>query len=262
MGSWFAAGSINKIFGLIPIFVTILLVGILVATDMRGEPTFNPPYLVLILNTLFLTATSFAVAYISAKSYLVEGLLNVLFLGSGVLITGLAAFIAGWVADSADHNVTIFNIGVLISSVAHVISVIVTSFSTCSTEPSKRRVTLIIVNTIVAVSIGIVTVLALYNITPIFFSNAGPTLIRQTVLSIGILFFFLSGLFFGWYYFKSKSTVLYWYSLALILFAIGLSAVGLMVEFNGILNWTGRIAQFLSGFYFLVALWSAYKKSR
>jgi hypothetical protein len=260
MKSSFQVDRLKIYFGLAPLFVFGLFTAVLVAFGLRGGPSFNPPYLVLALNTAFLTLTAIAVAYVSAKAYLVDGSFNLLFLGSGVLVSGLAAFFAGWFTTLPDHNVAIFNIGVLISSVAQLLSASITWLGVKSTKATERKSTLVIAYLSAMFAVIIVSISAIYNFLPLFFSPTGPTLIRQVVLILSILFFSLSSLSFSIFFFKTKSIVIYWYSLALAIFAIGLLAVAFITEFNGALNWVARAAQYSSGFYFLTAIWSAGRK--
>ena len=60
-------------------------------------------------------------------------------------------------------------------------------------------------------------------------------------------------------YLKSKSNVLYWYTLALVLDAIGSFGVTLQVRFSDIVVWTGRLGIYGATVYFLIALLSSRK---
>jgi hypothetical protein len=53
---------------------------------------------------------------------------------------------------------------------------------------------------------------------------------------------------------KSKSNVLYWFTLALVLEAIGTFGVTLQVRFSDIVVWTGRLGIYFATVYFLIAL--------
>jgi hypothetical protein len=54
------------------------------------EPVFEPPYLILILNTVFLTFSSLVVASLSARSYLSGSKSNIILLGCAFLVNGVA----------------------------------------------------------------------------------------------------------------------------------------------------------------------------
>ena len=80
-------------------------------------PVYNPKYLLLILNTIFIAGTGIIVTVISARSYLKDGSINILLLGSATLIAALVALIAGWLSIlSSNQNVTIYDSGFMVSS--------------------------------------------------------------------------------------------------------------------------------------------------
>ena len=88
------------------------------------EPVFQPPYSILVLNTLFLTGSSLVVAWISSRSYLNGAPSNILLLGCAFLINGIAAVVAGWFFSfSANYTVTIYNSCTLLSSILQLANV-------------------------------------------------------------------------------------------------------------------------------------------
>ena len=64
----------------------IVIIAVLAILDIRT--VFEPPLLLFILNTLFISIMSFVVASISARNYLKRGSLSFLLLGCGVLAVG------------------------------------------------------------------------------------------------------------------------------------------------------------------------------
>jgi PAS domain S-box-containing protein len=99
--------------------------------------------------------------------------------------------------------------------------------------------------------------LVLAGYAPLFFDTSGPTLTRQWVIGIDIVFFATSGLLLAWQYLHTRSRVLYWYSLALLTFALALFGAAIYMVPNGFLNWLARIGQYLGGLYFLAAVLSS-----
>ncbi|MFB0536675.1 MAG: PAS domain S-box protein [Anaerolineae bacterium] len=99
-------------------------------------------------------------------------------------------------------------------------------------------------------------------IPPFFIQELGPTLLRQVVLGTAVALFGISSLFLMRLYSKSKETFQYWYSLALALIAVGLSAVFLQKAVGSPIGWTGRSAQYLGGIYFLIAVLITYMEGR
>jgi len=117
--------------------------------------------------------------------------------------------------------------------------------------------------------LGVLVFTALLTITsirgaipPFFIQELGPTLLRQVVLGTAVALFGISSLLFMRLYSKSKEAFQYWYSLALALIAVGLSAVFLQKAVGSPIGWAGRSAQFLGGVYFLVAVLITYMEGR
>jgi hypothetical protein len=81
-----------KILGLIPIPAIIIVMTMLYMLNINT--VFDPPFLLTILNTAFISVSSFVVSYISTKSYLKTGSLSLSLLRSGALVLGLACLIA------------------------------------------------------------------------------------------------------------------------------------------------------------------------
>src|SRR5512136_1666916 len=93
----------------------------IVATVIFGvseSAVFNPPYLLVILNLIFWTGATAAIAYISARTFLYDGSLTVLLISVSVIILGVSVILSGWVASfSGDHSVAIGNICPLAASI-------------------------------------------------------------------------------------------------------------------------------------------------
>jgi hypothetical protein len=108
--------------------IPLLAIAIALATTIIfsiTEPIFEPSYLILIANTIFLTGTSIVVAVISARSYLNGAPSNILLLGCAFLINGLAAVIAGWFFSfSVNATVTIYNSCTLLSAILQFANVV------------------------------------------------------------------------------------------------------------------------------------------
>jgi hypothetical protein len=60
---------------------------------------------------------------------------------------------------------------------------------------------------------------------------------------------------------KSKSPALFWYSLGLALFAIGLFGVSQEMSLGDPTGWIGKIAQYIGGIYFLIMVIMVWKSS-
>jgi PAS domain S-box-containing protein len=247
-----------KRLSLLPIFFFPSALVILFFFNLGEDLIFNPPYLLLSLNTIFLTGTGIVVAAVSAKSYLKEGSNVMLILGLATSIGGIAALFAGWAAIfSLNYSVAIYNIGILLSGGLQVLSAVITFVAAPPTESTNRKKTIILSYLVVIISLTVITALVVWGFSPTFFTASGPTIERQWVIGTAIAFFVISTVLFGLKYSQSKSSVLLWYMMALALSALGLFAASIFGTPNAAFNWTARIILYIAGLYFLAGLLSA-----
>ncbi|MCX6659521.1 MAG: hypothetical protein NTX81_03980 [Candidatus Bathyarchaeota archaeon] len=224
---------------------------------------FEPPMLLCLLNILFLSLMSFVVAYISMRSYLASGLLSVLMIGSGLLQFGSASLIAGFLRDlpgGANATPSVHNIGALAAGLFQIGG---SALSLTGHAPNVSWIRLkgALAYLGVSVSTVIITWATLNNTIPTFFvQGTGPTLLRQVVLGVAIVLFAVSSILVYRRYAENGSDILYWYSLALMLTAVGLLAVYLQRAVGSPIGWIGRIAQYFGAVYFLVSVYSASKE--
>jgi hypothetical protein len=109
----------------------------------------------------------------------------------------------------------------------------------------------------------LLTLLAFIGATPAFFiPGVGSTQLRHVVVAAGLFLFTVSAIFFVKLYQNSKSGILFWYSMALALTAIGLGAFYIARVPGDSIAWAGRTATYLGGVYSIIAVWSALKSSR
>ena len=226
------------------------------------EPVFEPPYSILVLNTLFLTGSSLVVALVSSRSYLNGAPSNILVLGCAFLINGIAAAVAGWFFSfSANYTVTIYNTCTLVSSILQLANAAFLSQGLGSkSKKSALKLKLAFGYSGSIILIFLVTAIAYYGFAPKFFINdSGATFVDISVLATSILFFAASSLLLMRRQVKSKSPALIWYSLGLVLFAIGLFGVSFEKSLGDPIGWVGKIAQYVGGLYFLIAVIKAGK---
>jgi len=225
---------------------------------LRGQFVFNPTYLVLGLNIIFV-GIDLVIAYLSAKSYLLTGSLTLLFIALSFVLICVAGVMNGLLVTlSPNWGVTVFAVGFLVFAALQFVGAYQASFRSVpiGTERRKARLTLVC---LVAVSmVALISLLSVLNIFPPFFINgSGVTLTDQIILSTIVIFFFVTSVLFLRHYIKTKSNVLYWYTLGLVLDAIGAYGLSLQVQFSDIVVWTGRIGLYLAAVYYLIALLSS-----
>ena len=153
-------------------------------------------------------------------------------------------------------------IALLLFSALQLSSSVQASFRSVPIGSEHRKVRLILGCAGVVILFGIITLLTLYEFLPSFFINGvGVTLVDQVIYAIIVILFSVSSILFLRQYLKSKSSVLYWYTLALILDAIGSFGLTFQVRFSDIVVWTGRVGIYVGTIYFLIALLSSRKNS-
>lgn len=92
----------------------------------RGELiSHESPYMLLALNFLFSMLVSLLIAYLSARAFLINGKPELLILGCGVLLWGLATIMAAALVERGPNvPATIHNLGVIQSAFCHLAAAI------------------------------------------------------------------------------------------------------------------------------------------
>jgi PAS domain S-box-containing protein len=240
--------------GLIPPIILIVAMALQLIFTIK-EPIFNPPYLPLILQAVFVLGTSLVVAYVSAKGYVHSGSRNLVFLGTALLINGVITTISvipfGW---SSNNIVTMANLGILASAIIQFLGATI-AFTLATPRENINRKPIVVAAYIGSILlIGLIIVLVFSGWLPVFLTPTGPTPMRLAILGVIIILLFGSSLLFAWRYFRVKSLILYWYSLGLALFGLAIVAAFLTVGLGDIMNWISRLAIYISGVYFLLAV--------
>jgi hypothetical protein len=226
---------------------------------------FEPPFLNAILYTVFLAFTSFMVGYISFKSYMQNGWVFLVLMGSGALAWGSTSLLSGWLTNlpsGPNAAITISNTGALVASIFHTASATWSKGPSPKKDPRIRRSAVLLAYGSVLAFTSIFAVAALEGMTPLFFvPGVGQTSLRMAVLGSAATLFVASSILFARRYFfsRSRSSTLYWYFLALGLTGVGLAAVFFGRVPGDPISWTGRTAMFLGGVYFLKAVHTAFK---
>ena len=258
-----AEKSIKKYAGLIPVLAIALALVIELALGLRGQFVYNSAVLILAFAIVVLCGVGSIVAYLSAKSYLLIGSLTLLFVTASFIADIMGAVTSSWFAIfSPNGSVTMAAIALLLFSALQLSSSVQASFRSVPIGAEHRKFRLMIGCIGVVILFGIITLLTLYEFLPSFFINGvGVTLVDQVVYAIIVILFSISSILFLRQYLKSKSSVLYWYTLALILDAIGSFGLTFQVRFSDIVVWTGRVGIYVGTIYFLIALLSSRKNS-
>ena len=254
----------------LPVLAYIVLIAILytaLSRNLAASLVFDPPVLMLVLNTVFLFGISLAVCTVAMRAYLASGSSNILLLGCGVLTLGCAALAGGWVrplGGTANASVTIHNLCVLLASIVYAMSALLTLLKAEPEqimEKRQQRVFFALAGTLILISIIIAGTLR--GAVPLFWAaDVGSTPIKHLVLGTAIVLFALTSINTMILYFQTSHYFLYWYSLALALTTIGLIGITVMKAVGDPIGWAGRTAQYLGGVYFLIAALSALRNAQ
>ena len=230
---------------------------------MRGQYVFNPPYLLLVISLTLVSAVGFIVAYLSAKSYLATGSLALLLLSMAFVVQSVVPIGSGWASTfSPSATVAMAALGLLVGSVVQLFAAIQASFRSVPIGSEHRKARLIIA-CFVAVLLSLVVVFLPFSsdFPSLFVNAAGVTMINQVIYAVAIGVFLIGSFLFMRLYSRSKSSTLYWYSLALLLWGIGTFGVAWQLRFSDVVAWTGRLGWYVGSLYYLIALRSAPKET-
>ena len=93
-------------------------------------------------------------------------------------------------------------------------------------------------------------VLAFFDQFPDFLTSCGPTAFRIAALTAAVVLVLASGLWFGVRYLQNRSSILYWYTLALAMYGLDLFSAVFIVHLGDSLTWATRLALYLSSIIF------------
>jgi len=243
--------DIQKILGLALIPFFFVIIAILVALNITT--VYEPPFLLLVLNTVFLGIVPLVIAYISSRVFQRSGSISMFLIGSGMLIIGLGSISAGWLillSDGPNLNVTMFNTSAWISSIIILTGAVISQYGSMFWKSSKRAWIVAAAYSMILFFVALFSLATMQGLVPLFFiQGVGPTVIRQIILENAVLFFAISSVLFMFRYLKKRSDFLFWNSVSFALVSTGLFAVFFQISVGSLIGWVGRSAQYL-GFVF------------
>ena len=98
--SWLSVRKL-KVLGVLPVLVIFILM--LVLNIHEPPALFEAPFVLAILNTIFLFAVPLVVAYMAAKSYRATGVIAFMLIGCGLVLFSVSNLYAGWVMPLAGN---------------------------------------------------------------------------------------------------------------------------------------------------------------
>jgi PAS domain S-box-containing protein len=233
----------------------------------RIGATFDPPYLLLALNIVFIGIPSGHVAVSGVLGFLRAGTWALLWLAMGALTFALAVLAGSWALAVAGPNasVTLHNSLALLAAALHALGALSLA-GRRAMPPLKKAARPYVALGAGAASLAAVVFLAVASLhgllPPFFVQRTGGTPLRQMVVFSAALLFGAAGLVFLHGYIRRRAEFLYWYGLGLLLTALGMAALLEQSATGTPLNWTGRIAQMLAGLCLLVAALATLREAR
>ena len=224
--------------------------------------SYDPNWLLVILQSGFQVFIPAVVAYMSGSEYAKSGQLQLLVLGAAMF--AFAAFnailVAGIVmvtgSDAANMMLTTHNSGLLALAGITFIGAVLALLSRIPPRLAGQRVRRRIITAYAVTGSGVVvySLLGIAGSLPAFWSGGAFTDVRDGVLTLAVLLFVMSSLILARLYLESRSGIVYWYALGLSSMAIGAAGVLLEPSMGTPLSWTGRAAQYVASLFFLLAV--------
>ncbi len=217
------------------------------------------------LNLVLTTAPFLGIAVLFFRTFLITGVPGIALFGCSAVLwsaSGLASFSPHLAvgADAVNMTVTLHNLLVWAASLNGLAGAALLHRAWPAIE--KRRVALSAAGALTLAGAALIAFAVLQGWTPVFFvQGEGATLERQFVLGSTILAILLTlsllrkGIL-------PPSPFLDWFSLALMLLAIGYFGLMLHATAGSALGWVNRAAQFLGGFYMLIAAYAAFRDTK
>jgi PAS domain S-box-containing protein len=252
----------------IPLLVLLLVV----LRSLDAGRSFEPPLLLPALNLVFLTGIPLLVAWYAARSYLADGMWAVLAVAAGSLALATSnafASLAALTGLGADALVTVHNTGALIAGCCYLAAAAGTARTRLGERPrpaaqeggvavvaASRQAGLILALAAIGLGLGALMFAKFHGELPGLFVRAdgGFTVLRQVVIGSAVGTFAFAGLLFRVVHYEEGEPFIAWYSLGLLLFAVGLAGVFAQPAVGSLTGWAGRAAQYLACVSLFVAV--------
>jgi hypothetical protein len=226
----------------------VLFAAVLSVFGFETGRTFYPFALIGAIGVCILVVSAL-VAWVSAKSFLLSGSLNLLFLSLAMLTFGTLSILGSLVGEIAPTAGTlVYLVGLLIAGSLHFVSGLLT-FVGSPQRKSKLRLRAVVSYGGAITFMGGISVWAIES----GFPPVGQFMTKIIVGSTAVLFLAAAFLF-SKVYLSAHSSTLFWYTLGLT--TTGVSFVALLSAQNtgDLGTWTGIGGVLLGSLYFLISV--------
>ena len=249
-----------KALGWLPV---VVLIAAMAAIHLeRPAATLAVPALVLRLTVLFVAIVCLPIAALAGRSYLARGDPGLLWLSGGAIVWAFAGLVANALAPwDINAAVTAHNLLAWTAAACHLVGAFVLPRAQAGATGSPMRLGLV---TVAACAVVALVALATgHDAIPRFFvPGVGGTPLRYGVLGSAALMFVFSAALLIRDRGHGADSFSYWYSIGLVIIAIGLSAIMLQTDPRNPMAWVGRVAQVLGTGYMLAAVVVATRSAR
>ena len=244
----------NKLIPLIGVQCLAAAVAIVDAVSTQSSAlssfNFDPIFVYPVLNTIFLLPAALGVGYTSARAFNSSGLIGLQLMGLGamaLLLSSLSAWagVGSGALVARPQDVSFYySIQVLFGGFTGGILQLagaVLAFRESKVKPELRRIAMLgSYSTVILVGVAI-TAAAGRGLTDSIFSSSPQTgSLGTAVIAAAGLTYAITTAFFGWLYLNSRSDILYWNMIALLLVTMSSVIVFLSQTPGDIFSWIYR----------------------
>lgn len=233
----------------------VVLNSVVPQAPLQPDQYFNPPYVYAAFNTIFLLPAGIAIAYISSRAFRSSGLIGLQVMGAGALalcISTLSTW-AGVSNQAISFYYIVLNLfGILCGAVLQGTGVLLTFRSTTIKAEDRGRATIIIYAVVLVLGL-IVLDGAIQGWIPPFFATTQTGLSRGVLLASALFFAFSTGIL-GYTYLSTRSDIVYWYMVAMLLVTMSVVTYLFIRHPGDPISWLYRGTTFLYGGAFVNAV--------
>jgi hypothetical protein len=213
------------------------------------------------VDTIFISLFAVPVIYLTFRGYMANHAPEMLWLNFAVFTFGLSILIYGWFTETGlNAHLVSYDSGILLASIFHVIGMRYGKSGVQKNSPNLKSWAIIIIYLGIAGVIGLITWLASSDVIVVTGTAGGIIETRVIPHGIAVILMLIVAVVFLSKYLKTHLDFYYWYVLGLVLLSCGVFFITIG-QLEGRVAWTGRVCQYVSSVYFLVAAFYSRKIS-
>jgi hypothetical protein len=228
-----------------PIFIVLAALSII---GFGSGPTFYPFLLISVIG-LSILVISMMIVWVSAKSFLLTGSLNLLFLGLAVFVFGFMSILGELVSDiNSTAGTLVYLLGLVMAGILHLVSGVLTYVG----SPLRKSRLRLRTGTAYSLAVLFMVIFSVWAIESNIPKFSGTTL--KIVVASTASLFLGAAFMFSRVYSHSHSSTLFWYTLALATTSFAFVALLFAQNTGDLGTWTGIGGVLLGSFYFLISV--------